>query len=215
MNPYEVLGIEPTADAAVVKKAYRQRAKLHHPDAGGDPEAFREVAIAYSVLSDQEKRQHFDQTGEIDMKSVNNMMSEVVNGIAAMLEMVVKQTRGKMNRLNLIETLRDSARQSAQNWTAHIQALEDEIRDFEVARKRTKRNDDEKNLFVEIFDTAIQERQANRKAAVHHLNVAKRCLEELMAYESEVDVFRSVQGMMFASASTTSDCYYANVRAET
>ena len=211
MNPYEVLGIDPSADAAVVKKAYRQKAKKHHPDAGGDPEAFQQVAIAYSVLIDQERRAHFDRTGEVDVKYAQNIMAGVIRGLAEMLEMVVTQTKGNMGRLDLIQTLRETARQSAQAWQNKVRDLDTEIRDFEIARKRTKRNDDEKNVFVEIFDAAIRERHTRRKEALHHLEVAKRCLDELMAYESEVDVFRSVQGMMFTSGASTTGGYFSNV----
>lgn len=68
-NPYEVLGIVPTASAADIQKAYRKLAKELHPDLNpGDKaaeEKFKEVAGAYDLLSDAEKRKRFD-AGEID-----------------------------------------------------------------------------------------------------------------------------------------------------
>lgn len=64
---YEVLGIEKGADATAVKKAYRKAALKYHPDRNpDDPDAeekFKEVSEAYSVLSDDEKRQIYDQYG--------------------------------------------------------------------------------------------------------------------------------------------------------
>lgn len=64
---YEVLGVEKTADASDIKKAYRKAALKYHPDRNpDDPEAetkFKEVSDAYAVLSDEEKRPIYDQYG--------------------------------------------------------------------------------------------------------------------------------------------------------
>ena len=64
---YEVLGVPKNADDAALKKAYRVLAKKYHPDANpGDKEAeakFKEASEAYSVLSDPQKRQQYDQFG--------------------------------------------------------------------------------------------------------------------------------------------------------
>ncbi len=64
---YEVLGVEKTATADEIKKAYRKKAIQYHPDKNpGDKEAeekFKEAAEAYEVLSDPQKRQRYDQFG--------------------------------------------------------------------------------------------------------------------------------------------------------
>ncbi|NDV47589.1 molecular chaperone DnaJ [Paludibacter sp. 221] len=64
---YEVLEVTKTASFEEIKKAYRKKAIQHHPDKNpGDKEAeekFKEAAEAYEVLSDQQKRQRYDQFG--------------------------------------------------------------------------------------------------------------------------------------------------------
>ncbi|MFC6836684.1 J domain-containing protein [Halomarina ordinaria] len=50
---YRVLGVPPEADAETVRRAYRERVKETHPDAGGSPEAFRRVRWAYERVRER------------------------------------------------------------------------------------------------------------------------------------------------------------------
>jgi DnaJ-class molecular chaperone len=68
-NPYEILGVARTASPDDIRKAYRRLAKKLHPDLNpgnkASEERFKELAGAYDLLSDPDKRQRFD-SGEID-----------------------------------------------------------------------------------------------------------------------------------------------------
>lgn len=61
---YGVLGLAPDAAPEDIKRAYRRKAREHHPDAGGDAERFKEVTQAYEVLSDPERRARYDRFGD-------------------------------------------------------------------------------------------------------------------------------------------------------
>lgn len=63
---YQVLGVARNASPDEVKRAYRQLARKYHPDVNKEPDAesrFKEVTEAYEVLSDERKRQLYDQFG--------------------------------------------------------------------------------------------------------------------------------------------------------
>lgn len=67
---YEVLGVDKNADKKTIKKAYRKLAMKYHPDVNkeeGAEEKFKELSEAYGVLSDDEKRQRYDQFGHAGM----------------------------------------------------------------------------------------------------------------------------------------------------
>ena len=75
-DPYQVLGVQKSADAAAIKSAFRKLAKKLHPDANKDnPTAatqFSELNSAYEILGDEAKRKQFD-AGEIDAEGKPTM----------------------------------------------------------------------------------------------------------------------------------------------
>ncbi|KPK81581.1 MAG: hypothetical protein AMS25_05860 [Gemmatimonas sp. SM23_52] len=70
---YEILGVPRSADAAAIKKAYRQAALKYHPDRNpDDPEAeerFKEATEAYEVLRDSELRALYDRYGHEGLRA--------------------------------------------------------------------------------------------------------------------------------------------------
>jgi molecular chaperone DnaJ len=67
-NYYQILGVERSASHDDIRKAYRKLARKHHPDINpGNKEAeskFKEIAVAYDVLGDEQKRKLYDEFGE-------------------------------------------------------------------------------------------------------------------------------------------------------
>jgi molecular chaperone DnaJ len=73
---YEVLGVSRNATEDDIKKAYRQLARQHHPDANPDDpsaaERFKEVSRAYETLRDPERRRRYDMFGTDDERAAAN-----------------------------------------------------------------------------------------------------------------------------------------------
>ena len=71
---YEVLGVSRSASAEELKRAYRKLALQFHPDRNpNDPQSearFKEINEAYEVLSDQSKRQRYDNFGHAGTQGI-------------------------------------------------------------------------------------------------------------------------------------------------
>lgn len=89
-NHYEILGVEKTATEEEIKKAFRTLSKKYHPDKNPEDKAaedkFKEVAEAYGVLSDEEKRRNYDSfgnakgySGHDDFEDIRNQFRNAFN----------------------------------------------------------------------------------------------------------------------------------------
>merc|ERR1711978_704166 len=72
---YKILGVDKNANEEEIKKAYRKRAMVHHPDRhSGATEVekkdheqkFKEVGEAYAILSDEKKRRMYDSGQDLE-----------------------------------------------------------------------------------------------------------------------------------------------------
>lgn len=83
---YAALNLPRDADPATIHAAYRIRAKCAHPDVGGSKEQFALVKLAHDVLMDEDRRAHYDATGEIEDNPADNHRAHVLQTINAALD---------------------------------------------------------------------------------------------------------------------------------
>lgn len=83
---YEILGVNKQATNEELKKAFRKLSLKHHPDKGGDVEKFKEINMAYSVLSDTTKRKQYDMYGTDDPSAIppQNPFMNMATGMGGM-----------------------------------------------------------------------------------------------------------------------------------
>lgn len=97
VNPYQILGVPPTASKEAIRKAFRRRSMETHPDRGGVREDFEAVKLAYRILSDKERRARFDATGVAEDDQVDNSEAAAVgilrNCFGAVIQELMKHDR--------------------------------------------------------------------------------------------------------------------------
>ena len=59
-NYYDVLGVNEQSTSAEITKAFKDLAKKHHPDRGGDKDKFQEISEAHDTLKNSQKRHDYD-----------------------------------------------------------------------------------------------------------------------------------------------------------
>lgn len=94
LDPYRELELDRDATTEEVKRAYLRRAMKTHPDVGGTSEAFIKTKRALAILSNPQKRQRYDATGDVEEEQPDNTRSAALQIIEAFMNEVIGQFLG-------------------------------------------------------------------------------------------------------------------------
>jgi DnaJ-class molecular chaperone len=81
-DPYIIFGVDKDASVDDIKKLFKQKSKLAHPDHGGSPEEFDVLKKAYEILTDVAKRRMWDEYRMADNLDIENEAKMVASQIA-------------------------------------------------------------------------------------------------------------------------------------
>lgn len=87
--------MEQNATEAEIRKAYKKLTRKYHPDRGGDAEKFKEISVAYEVLSDREKRELYDRYG---LEGIQNGGGGGGGGFEDIFDLIGGRGRGGRSR---------------------------------------------------------------------------------------------------------------------
>jgi curved DNA-binding protein CbpA len=201
MNPYEVLGLEPTATPHQIKVAYRRAAKRTHPDSGGDPVAFAEVSRAHAILIDPDLRKRFDETGSIDEIPPMSVRSRMIVIIAGMFNEALNaetQRGASFDHFDLMAAMRGNMTRNLDAVRQNRDAARKRLADRKILLKRIVRKDDEENLFADMIRQQMAQLEPVLRQAEIDVLAMEMAVDELTHYKSEVELVQAVPYMQFA-----------------
>jgi curved DNA-binding protein CbpA len=100
-DPYEILGIQFGADQVAIRRAYRQKVRFSHPDSGGSNEAFQNLKKAYDLLSDPDKKRLYDETGEVDEKSIDLADGKIIEILSIAIDKILFKCATEPDQFNI------------------------------------------------------------------------------------------------------------------
>lgn len=176
MTHYETLSVDIDATPEEIKKSYRSRAQKNHPDRGGDESLFMEIQRAYDTLSDPDKRDHYDRTGQDDKPSAedeaNSRLGQLFN------ELISKDTfQGDM-----IKAAINAVIQSTSTLQSRMGENESKARSLTKRRDRIKRKTEGPNLYAQAIDFKVAELSKLNKAIEHDIELNNTLMDMLTDY---------------------------------
>lgn len=179
---YKILGLKRSAPRKDMHKAYRKKAKSAHPDAGGSVEAFNQLVVAYSVLSDEGRRAHYDQTGEVEAPQPDNVDGGAIEIIAEKLGLVIhaEQDLAALDVGALIELAIQDDITARKASVAHQQRAGERLSKLRArAKRKGEGGGDLVGHVLDWHEVAIQGQIKKNEGMIHHL---ERALEILKDY---------------------------------
>lgn len=179
---YAELGVERTADKAEMRRAYRRKAKSAHPDAGGSAQAFQRLKTALAVLSDDARRQRYDQTGEVsEDQPIDTELARRLEILSLVLDMAlgtIIEAKRDPASTDVLSAMVNAAAMLRQKWSEEAQGLTRAEKTFgSVEGRFSIRKGEEPNRIEQLI--AGQRSQLRHRIAITERRIAS--LDEVRA----------------------------------
>ena len=199
---YAILGVRKNASLKSIKAAFKEKAKIHHPDHGGEEKAFTEILTAYRTLRDPEKRKIYDETGEIE-DSLNNDYAEMVKGLVMLFESALNSGIGERANVDLIQAMQVALTRNIDETTEAEIQINKELKNLINLQERIKRKSEGENLFTNILKGKINNKKKTLKSSRHKIKILSMAGKELEEYDCITEIVDIVRYYSVFSPETT------------
>lgn len=195
-DPYQLLGVARTANAAAIKASYRTLVQSAHPDRGGDADRFIAIVRAFDLLSDPEARRLYDETGDIDDAAVKTFRRDVTKILADMFDAAVATavaTGLDLGKLDFVAQMTAAVRTGLVEAKGSLARADRDIRALAALRRRIRREGDGPNLFAERLEAQVAARTVEQAAARRRVLLLETAVVELGNYRSEIELIAALE----------------------
>lgn len=180
MSHYETLGVPKEATPDDIKKAFRKKARHHHPDkSGGDHEAMSNLNHAYSVLMDPPRREQYDRTG-------SDKVHPAARDAAIQIIMQIFAQSLESGQHDPLVFARTSLNQAIDQIRIQIIAISSKVAKLTSKRGAMTPKDGEPNLFDNLVDQQIAQANQNLEQMERQSIQMKEALLVLQDYTSNI-----------------------------
>lgn len=188
---YETLGVARTASRDAVRRAFRDRARRAHPDAGGSVEAFGALCRARDVLSDPGRRERYDRTGEADDAPIaDNLEANALDwAMRKVDEAIADLARRGIDpaQQDVLAQARASAQSNLAQNAEQQRQLREQAKNYRRLAKRFRRKGRGENRMQLLMDGKAIDLERGAERSEDLVRPLRRALEILADYEFDFD----------------------------
>ena len=166
MNLYEILGVNKDVTPEELKVIYRSLCQKHHPDKNnGDHEIFVSIKNAYEILSNVEKRKHYDETGAYDQSTAtenDKQQQRILVFLSGLVEQIINNDSVDVEKLNVLNLIQETIKNNIIGNNSAIVINQKKIDKRNKTIKRIKKKKDDINNFLSAM--LISSNEQNTKA---------------------------------------------------
>lgn len=190
MTHYETLGVPPDATPEQINKAYRQAARGCHPDHHEGAEAaamFKRVSAAYEVLSDADRRAHYDRTGQNEQPDLKaEATAALATTFFAMMD-ELSQAQRDPEKYDIMTGMTGMLTLSIRKHEGTIRDAEKHVKQAEAIAARFVVKGGGDNLLAGMARSGVRDAQAAMAQARHYLAVLDAAKAMLKDYVYNYD----------------------------
>ena len=180
MTLYDTLGVDKNATQEDIKQAFREKAKKHHEDKGGDKDEMIEINKAYGVLSNVVKRDRYDKTGETVEESFDFKFSRYVQQI--FLDIV---ERNDVDSTDLIGEFRAYTKAVIQDNGKRVKDAQGRLKKLNKVKERL--GSSAENRIVAVLENNMENVRQEIGIIEENIKFMEDCLECLESYHYTFD----------------------------
>jgi len=174
-NLYDILGVHKNSTPEEIKTAYRNLAKIHHPDKGGSKEEFSRIQMAYDVLSDTERRAKYDSTGETEKE--RGFEEQFFGFVASQIIPIIEKADNL--DFDLMKEAKDHIKGLIRIGKKNIYELMGKKAHFEHAIERCKSKNGKENIMAKILQSKLDHIENVKIQVESELQFIEKCLVEI------------------------------------